>query len=286
MSGTFFFSTQGARVSNRLLGLLVLGLALLTLKILLCYSGYVRFVPFFVGLTEPLNFVVSPLHYLYTRSLATPAFRWRPRYLWLLPPAVAPAIYMVPFFAQSGGWKLRTVAESFHQPHPGAPVAMHNVWWFAIYRQFYPVFYLVLGTYLLLYPGAVLRLILRYRRQHAGQPIGPALGWLSRLGLGFGALLVYLGSTAYFHHATGDVNDAGDVWVGSVIALLFYGMSGNAIRRSSPLALPALAAATVSYSAVTAAACAAAISPAARTVSFSVKWAVTRPHITNWSYLN
>jgi AraC-like DNA-binding protein len=236
LSWTFFFSPQGRRLSNRLLGLLVLSLALLVVEILLCYSGYIQLAPFFVGLTEPLNFVVSPLFYLYARSLTEPAFRWRPRYLLLLLPAAVHAVYMVPFFAQSNAWKLRTVAESFHQPHPAAPEALHNFWWFASYTRFYAAFYLVLGAYLLLYLGLQLRVLLRYQRRRAASP---ALGWLKRLGLGFGLLLlVYLGATTYFHYRTGDVNDAGDVWVASLISLLFYGMSGRAISRSTLLALP------------------------------------------------
>ncbi|MBO2010340.1 helix-turn-helix domain-containing protein [Hymenobacter negativus] len=241
LSWTFFFSPQGARLSNRLLGLLVFSLALLVVEILLCYSGYIQLAPFFVGLTEPLNFVASPLFYLYARSLTEPAFRWRPRYLLLFLPAAAHAVYMVPFFAQSNAWKLRTVAESFHQPHPAAPEAMHNFWWFATYTRFYSVFYLLLGGYLLLYLGLQLRVLLRYQRQQAARPAAhqvPVLGWLKRLGLGFGLLLlVYLGATTYFHHTTADVNDAGDVWVATCIAVLFYGMSGRAISRSTLLAL-------------------------------------------------
>ena len=241
LSWTFFFSPQGRPLSNRLLGLLTLSLALLVVEILLCYSGYIQVAPFFVGLTEPLNFVVSPLLYLYARSLTEPAFRWRPRYLLLLLPAAAHAIYLVPFFAQSNAWKLRTVAESFHQPHPAAPEALHNFWWLPTYTQFYAVFYVLLGCYLLLYVGLQLRVLLRYQRQQAarpGHPATPVLGWLKRLGLGFGLLLlVYVGATTYFHATTGDVNDAGDVWVASLISLLFYGMSGRAISRSSILAL-------------------------------------------------
>ncbi len=240
LSGTFFFSPQDTRASNRLLGLLVLSLALLVVEILLCYSGYIQVAPFFVGLTEPLNFVVSPLLYLYARSLTEPAFRWRPRYLLLLLPAAAHALYLVPFFAQSNAWKLRTVAESFHQPHPATSVADHPFWWFHTYDQFYRVFYLVLGSYLLLYLGLQLRVLLLYQRQQAARPTqpAPALGWLKRLGVGFGLLLlVYLGATTYFHSNPANGTDAGDVWVASLISLLFYGMSGRAISRSSVLAL-------------------------------------------------
>ena len=242
LSWTFFFSPQGGRLSNRLLGMVMLSLALLVVEILLCYSGYIQLVPFFVGLTEPLNFVVSPLLYLYARSLTEPAFGWRPRYLLLLLPAAAHAMYMVPFFAQRNAWKLRTVAESFHQPHPAAPEAMHNFWWFATYTQFYAVFYMLLGGYLLLYLGLQLRLLLTYQRQQAARAAPPAsaLGWLKHLGLGCGLLLlVYVGATTYYHYHTGDVNDVGDVWVASVISLLFYGLSGRAISRSSLLALQA-----------------------------------------------
>lgn len=240
LSGTFLFSTQGARLSNRLLGAITGSLALLTTEILLCYSGYIRYAPFFVSLTEPLNFVVSPLLLLYARSLTEPGFRWRPRY-WLLGlPAAAHAIYLIPFFAQSDAWKLRTVAESFHQPHLAAPEAVHDFWWFATYQQFYPAFYLVLGAYLLLYMGLQFRTLLQYRRRRAPAPArpAPALSWLNRLGLALGVLLlVYLGATAYFHHAPSAGDDAGDVYVGACISLLFYGMSGNAIRQSSLLAL-------------------------------------------------
>ena len=241
LSWTFFFSPQGRPLSNRLLGLLMLSLALPVIEILLCYSGYIQFAPFFVSLTEPLNFAISPLLYLYTRSLTVPTFRWRPRYLLLFLPAVAHALYLVPFFAQSNAWKLRTVAESFHQPHPAAPVAEHSFWWFNTYGPFYAVFYLLLGGYLLLYLGLLLHTFLTYRRQQTARPDGPApaLSWLRRLGWGFGAvLLVYVGSTAYFHNARpGDGADAGDVWLASLISLLFYSMSGRAISRSTLLAL-------------------------------------------------
>ncbi len=234
LSWTFFFSPLGRPLSNRLLGLLLLTLALLVVEILLCYSGYIQFVPFAVGLTEPLAFVVSPLLYLYMRSLTQPAFCWRPRYVLLLLPAIAHVGYLVPFFAQPGAWKLRTVAESFHQPHPTA-VAAHDFWWFATYARFYTVFYLVLGSYLLLYLGLQLRLLLHYRRQ-AAQSV-PLVGWLKRLGLGFGLLLlVYLGATAYFHLTTGGVSDVGDVWLAAIISLLFYALSGRAISRSTLVA--------------------------------------------------
>jgi len=241
LSWTFFFSAQGLRLSNRLLGLLMLSLALPIIEILLCYSGYIRFAPFFVSFTEPLTFVVSPLLYLYVRSLTTPAFRWRPRYLLLFVPAALHAIYQIPFFAQSSAWKLRTVAEAYHQPHPVAPEALHDFWWFGTYTRFYAVFYVVLGSYLLVYIGLVLHALFLYWRRQAARPEqpAPALGWLSRLGLGFGALLlVYVGTTAYYHQATGDVNDAGDVWLASLISLLFYGLSGRAISQSSLLTLP------------------------------------------------
>ena len=241
LSWTFFFSPEGRPLSNRLLALLVLSLALLVVEILLCYSGYVQFLPFFVGLTEPLTFVVSPLLYLYARSLTEPAFRWRPRYLLLLLPAVAHAVYLVPFFAQSNAWKLRTVAESFQQPHPATAVAEHPFWWFGTYDRFYDFFYLVLGTYLLLYLALLLRTFFSYQRQQAARPAAPApaLGWLKRLGVGFGLLLlVYLAATTYFHVASpASGSDAGDVWVASLISLLFYSMSGRAISRSSLLAL-------------------------------------------------
>jgi AraC-like DNA-binding protein len=239
LSGTFFFSAQPPRLSNRLLGLLVLSLALPTLEILLCYSGYIKFAPFFVSLTEPLNFLISPLLYLYVLSLTEPAFRWRPRYLLLGLPAVAHAIYLIPFFAQTDAWKLRTVAESFHQPHPAAPETLHSFWWLPTYTAFYSVFYLVLGGYLLVYLGLQLYTLYQYRRSRPARPT-PAFGWLGRLGLGFGALwLVYVGSTLYYHQATGDVNDAGDVWLASLLSLLFYGMSSRAISRSSLLTMPA-----------------------------------------------
>lgn len=233
LSWTFFFSPLGRPLSNRLLGLLLLALALLVVEILLCYSGYVQQVPFAVGLTEPLAFVVSPLLYLYVRSLTQPVFRWRARYLLLLLPAVAHAGYLVPFFAQSAAWKLRTVADSFHQPHPAAGVAAHDFWWFATYDRFYAIFYLVLGSYLLLYLGLQIRLLLQYRRQAAQS--APVVGWLKRLGFGL-LLLVYLGATAYFHFSTGGVSDVGDVWLASFVSLLFYALSGRAISRSTLVA--------------------------------------------------
>lgn len=104
----FWTRRRGDRVANRLLGSLILVMALHLCEIFLLLSGLAVRVPYLAGLTFPLLFLVGPLFYLYGRRLLVPGFRLRPVHLlhavpWAymewrsLPNLLAPAAYKIPY---------------------------------------------------------------------------------------------------------------------------------------------------------------------------------------------
>ncbi|MBZ0269880.1 helix-turn-helix domain-containing protein [bacterium] len=105
---TFWIRRRGDRVSNRLLGSLILVMALHLCEIFLLLSGLAVRVPYLAGLTFPLLFLVGPLFYLYGRRLLVPGQRLRWLHLlhaipwgymaWRsLPDLLAPAALKIPY---------------------------------------------------------------------------------------------------------------------------------------------------------------------------------------------
>lgn len=108
LGAAFWTRRRGDRVANRLLGSLILVMALHLCEIFLLLSGLAVRVPYLAGLTFPLLFLVGPLFYLYGRRLLSPGFRLRPVHLlhaipWAymewrsLPNLLAPAAYKIPY---------------------------------------------------------------------------------------------------------------------------------------------------------------------------------------------
>lgn len=108
----FFLGSKAHRSArNRYLGSILLVLALVTLEIFLCYTGLIVQVLHYVDATEPLNFTIAPLVYLYAQSLAgqTPR-KW---YLHFLP-FLFYLGYSFLFFLQSSAFKYNAFRHAYH----------------------------------------------------------------------------------------------------------------------------------------------------------------------------
>jgi AraC-like DNA-binding protein len=111
--GLVLLSTgRGNRTANRLLAALVLTIGALIGVTTLVQSPRVAVVPHFIRVNHPIDFLPAPLLYLYVRVVIAGRDRepgadlWRRADWTHFLPAVACALYLLPYYAQSGAYKL------------------------------------------------------------------------------------------------------------------------------------------------------------------------------------
>lgn len=116
----FAFALAGTRRGgtrpNRLLAALLLVLAVVLTWNILLHTRYLFRVPHLTQLHVPLQFLIGPLVYLYLRSQLDRERPLRSRDLLHLLPAIVCALYLAPFYMQSGAYKaefLRAAFESY-----------------------------------------------------------------------------------------------------------------------------------------------------------------------------
>ena len=121
----FFFLTgkRGLNVSNRCLGWMMLALSAVIGEIFLCYSNYMfRLLPL-VDFSEPLNFVMAPLFFLFVfarlRGRLPRAWGWHfvPAGLW--------AVNAVSWLYQPVDFKYNNYLEAWHPQLPKIPHPPH-----------------------------------------------------------------------------------------------------------------------------------------------------------------
>jgi AraC-like DNA-binding protein len=98
--GTALFCAKNNRTANRILGAWAWVVAIYVTTAVMASSGlFVRF-PRLSFVPDPLFFCVSPLLYLYIGAILRPA-PLGPRDAWHLAPAIAVALYLIPWYLQS-----------------------------------------------------------------------------------------------------------------------------------------------------------------------------------------
>lgn len=112
----FFFLTKknGAITSNRLQGLILFALAAHNLEIFLCYSKYIVKVIHLVDFSEPFNFFIGPVFYLYILSKTSDKFRFNFRYSLHLLPFILYVLYAVLFYIQTPEFKYNAFLSAYH----------------------------------------------------------------------------------------------------------------------------------------------------------------------------
>lgn len=116
---SYFFLVGGSRkmLANRVLGGVLLVLALLLTEVFLGYSNYMGRYPWTVDFTEPLNYVIGPLLYMYVYTKIYPRIeRWQ----WLhFVPFVFYFVYLAIFWhSQSAAFKYNGFINAFHPDQP------------------------------------------------------------------------------------------------------------------------------------------------------------------------
>ena len=117
----FFFLTgsRGRSVANRCLGWLMLGLSAVMGEIFLCYSNYIVRVPDLVDFSEPVNFVLGPLFFLFV--YARIQGKLPPVWGWHLVPGGLWAIYSISWMYQPIALKYNNFLDAYHPELPFVP---------------------------------------------------------------------------------------------------------------------------------------------------------------------
>ncbi|MBO0933277.1 helix-turn-helix domain-containing protein [Fibrella aquatilis] len=115
--GFFFLSGVRRRhVANRSIGWLMLALAAVSAEILLCYTNYISRLPQLVDFSEPLNFVLGPLSFLFV--FARLHDRLPRRWGWHLLPAGLWAVNAISWLYQPAEFKYNNYLEAYHPELP------------------------------------------------------------------------------------------------------------------------------------------------------------------------
>lgn len=114
----FFFLTghRGRSAANRCFGWLMLALAAVMSEIFLCYSNYIVRVLALVDFSEPFNFVMAPLFFLFV--FARIGGRLPRNWGWHFVPAGLWAIYSMTWLYQPTAYKYNNFLEAWHPELP------------------------------------------------------------------------------------------------------------------------------------------------------------------------
>ncbi len=118
--GFFFLTgTRGRSVGNRCMGWLMLALSAVIGEIFLCYSNYIIRVLALVDFSEPFNFVMAPLFFLFVFARIKGQL---PRYWgWHFLPAGLWAVYSISWLSQPAVVKYNNFLDAYHPELPFAP---------------------------------------------------------------------------------------------------------------------------------------------------------------------
>ncbi|GAB3768858.1 hypothetical protein GCM10028818_03950 [Spirosoma horti] len=124
--GIFFLTGErSGSVANRCLGYLMLALSAVIGEMFLCYSNYMFRLLAFVDFSEPFNFVMGPLFYLFV--FARIAGRLPKRWVWHFIPAVLWAINAISWLYQPIEVKYNNYLNAYHPELPFASEPAHYI---------------------------------------------------------------------------------------------------------------------------------------------------------------
>lgn len=221
----FFLSKANRPVkSNIFLGLLLIDASLLSIDILLSYTNAMFSVIYLVDVTEPFNFAIGPLFYLYVLSKLDQSKVKRPGFHFI--PALVYLLYAALFFTQTREGKYNAYLDQYH---PELPMV-------AVKESPYidPLFLQSVVNELTIVSIAVYVTLSGYRilsssRKESGDAHRKNLFSLLWFDTGFMAAIVL---TVIFVKAT-YTHDFGDYIIITAVALFIYSISFNVIRGSA-----------------------------------------------------
>ena len=212
----FFFKNKSLLPAHqKYLGWLVFGFSLTILEIFLCYSGYIVHVIHFYDLSEPVNFIIGPLLFLISASIADKL----PKKVWIhFIPFGLYCLYCCLFIFQSGLYKFNAFLWAYHPEIEQLEVA-----------AFWPEDPLRIKDYVnelaLLHCGLYLPFI---TMNLIPWPRGKKHGWI----LGVFIILV-LNYILWFYKTFFLTRDLFDNVIASLDTLLIYFVSFHLLKQSS-----------------------------------------------------
>jgi len=228
LSSFFLLKKEGAQVSNKFLGLLLLGMAAINFEIFLCYSRYIIKLIHLVDFSEPFNFCMGPAFYLYIRSKTSIPYKMTPRQILHLLPFVIYTFYSVLFFIQTPEYKYNAFLSAYFPEKSHIPsITVINP---------DPLFLKKFVNELMLlqffiYIGMSLFVIYKaYKRENLSffSNANKVLSWLrnfSLMSLLFFVLILFIKVTFK--------EDLGDHFSAFFISIVIYSISFYVIKRSS-----------------------------------------------------
>lgn len=227
LGGIFFFHKS---LPNKLLAFLLWALVALITEILLCYTNLMFEVLWLVDFSEPLNFVVAPLFYLYLRAHAYPEKKKlaSAEYLHFLPFACYFLYLSVLVFPQSLAYKYNCYVSAYH---PQMTKVVASVYW-----GFVEVFWVrgkvneLMLLQLLVYQVLSVRLLWRSfqaRKIAFWARTDSNLAWVRNIWVqSFVLLVLFIIVKLTFY------NDLGDHILATHIVLIIYTISFRVMRQS------------------------------------------------------
>ena len=227
---SFFFLVRkaGRNLPNRILGWFLLSISAIILEIFLCRSRIIVEVIHLVDFSEPLNFLIGPLIYLYIFVKLSNADRLRIRQYLHLAPFFFYLLYSILFFVQSPAFKTNAFLSAYHPDLPHIPTV--------VFIDPDPLFlkhYVNELTLLqnLIYIGVSIYLLSKaFKERHLSFFSGRihTLSWLRNF-----VLYWILAFALSFIVKVSFVEDLGDYLTASYLAVVVYVVSFSIIKRSA-----------------------------------------------------
>lgn len=113
---------RGNRFANRILGVLVVAIAIVVGGAVLLTTNYVFVFPHLSRLHHPFVFLAGPLLFLYIKALTSGKQKLDKKELWHFTPFALCLLYLLPYYFQSGEVKLNVLVSEYYEQSLG--------WWY------------------------------------------------------------------------------------------------------------------------------------------------------------
>jgi len=211
-------------LANRYLSIIVAGLGLMLLHQFLIDTNYIKFFPYLIGITMPLEFIYAPTLYLYVRTMTKPSlcsYKTKRHFLSVI---IGTLLY-IPFYILDFDSKMTFVVSNyFHIPD--------NI------KISFPIAMLLSGTIFTIYLALSFKLLFSHTRninQFFSYREKITLSWLRNLLLIMIGFWIFLAFFYYYLVTSQSIEQTGQLiswfFVFTIPAALYIGIMGLLQRR-------------------------------------------------------
>ena len=225
LSMFFLGKSKTQNPSNKILGILLLIFSILLADIFLGYTGYMQSVIFLNDVSEPVNFAIGPLIYLYTVTKTDHSLS-KKHFLHFVP-AFLYGIYSLNFTLQSDSYKLLAYSSAWHKNLnlPNVETFWNPDPWKL--QEYISELVIVSVAFYIILSAILISKELRRENLSFLSSENPNLYWLRKLLFtNTFVITVVIVSKLYFS------DDLGDYLIASTLSLVIYSISFDIIRKS------------------------------------------------------